>query len=198
MIRSAASLFIVLIVLTVVGYGQTAPPPPVPVIETELKENSSRIRSIEMERFKREARKPVTDSDERSREIRFLETKKRFESIQKLQESIVSAFTTGRTIDFAKIQRSAAQMNQDALWLDENLFEVGRDNAETQSDEEDTPEGVRELIILLDEAVGAFVNSPYFKRTAVLDKSVIQDTQKGLGRVILLSDRLSLAAAGLK
>lgn len=180
-----------------VCFGQTGPPPPAPIIETELKQNSTKIREIELERIKRDARKPAPDTDEKAREIRFRETKERFEAIQKRQDAVVKAYTHGKNIDYAEISRSAMKIYENALWLDREVF--GSEPSEEDSDVGDrdpVDEPVRELIIRLDEAIGNFVKSPVFRGTTVLDRSAYQDAQKKLRAVAILSRKLSLAAAG--
>lgn len=181
-------------VLTGTGYGQ-GPPPPKPIIETEIRENSTKIRGIELERIKREAHKAGPDESDREREVRFRETKKRFESIQKSQSSVIKAYTTGKTINYSRINESANDMTRDGLWLDVNLF--GAESAEPGNLKE--AEGlrrddVRDLIIRLDKALGRFVQSPVFKPSTVLDKKMFQEAQQRLREVISLSRLLSAAA----
>jgi hypothetical protein len=198
MTKSALILICIFVALSGAGFGQTSPPPPKPVIETELKENGTRMRAIEMERFKRESGKPRPDEDALSREARFQETKRRFENIQKLQEKIVRTYSTGRTIDYPKIEKSALEMIKDALWLDEELFGARLERSGSPDGNDKLPPGVRELIILLDDAIAKFVKSPFFERGTVVDKEMFQDARERLGRVLLLGARLSAAAAGMK
>lgn len=182
-------------VLCGMARAQQAPPPPAPVVEKEVQANSERMRAIEMERFKRESQKPGPDADAISRENRFRETKRRFEHIQKLQQSIVRAYTTGREIDYAKIVGSASDMTEDALWLDRNLF----GSAENDKDRpawKTSPvrRDVRDLIIRLDEAIGKFVGSKFFRKSTVVDRELYEQAQTRLRTVMLLSSRLSAAA----
>jgi len=182
-------------VLCGMARAQQAPPPPAPVVEKEVQANSERMRAIEMERFKRESQKPGSDADAISRENRFRETKRRFEHIQKLQQSIVRAYTTGREIDYAKIVGSASDMTEDALWLDRNLF----GSAENDKDRpawKTSPvrRDVRDLIIRLDEAIGKFVGSKFFRKSTVVDRELYEQAQTRLRTVMLLSSRLSAAA----
>ena len=181
-------------VLAGTGYGQ-GPPPPKPIVETEIRENSDRFRGIELERIKREARKPGPDMSELEREVRFLETKKRFENIQKHQSAIIRAYTTGETINYSQISESANDMTRDGLWLDVNLFGAENTEPETLKESEGLHrEDVRDLIIRLDKALGRFVQSPVFKPSTVLDKKMFQEAQQRLREVVSLSRLLSAAA----
>ena len=190
---------ILLIGMASVLYGianaQSVPPPPAPVVEKEVEATSDRMRSIQMERFKSEARKPSPDTDAISRENRFRETKKRFENVQKLQQSIVKAYTTGREVDYEKIGRSASDMTEDAIWLDRNLFGAEVTD-EKQASWKTTPtrREVRDLIIRLDEAIGKFVGSKFFRESTVVDRKLYEEAQTRLRSVLLLSSRLSAAA----
>ena len=179
--------------LPVVFHGQ-GPPPPKPIIETELRDNTTKIRAIELERLKREAHKPLPDEDAAARELRFRETKKRFEDIQKLQGRIIRTYTTGKTINYARIGESASDMSDSAKWLDENLFGTEPDEMEPGKVTRARREDVRDLIVELDGAIGKFVESPVFKPSNVLEKSDYQEAQKWLRRVILISRRLAAAA----
>jgi hypothetical protein len=195
MTKAAFILICFAAALSGTGLGQSGPPAPRPIIETELKENGTQIRAIEMERIKRETRKPKPDEEKRARELRFQETKKRFENIQKLQEKIVRTFTTGRTIDYARIRSFSEEISQDAGWLEKELFGAAPNEPGSGRSEESMPPGVRELIILLDNAIGNFVSSKFFERGAVVDKKMFQEAHDRLGRVLLLSRRLASAAA---
>ena len=188
-------LFGLVTVLCGIAKAQVAPPPPAPVVEKEVKADSEKMRSIQMDRFKRESQKPGPDSSAIGRENRFQETKKRFENIQKLQESIVKAYTKGREIDYAKIAGSASDMTEDAVWLDRNLFGAEEtDGKRTIARSSPTRSEVRDLIIRLDEAIGKFVGSKFFRKSTVVDREIYEEAQTRLRTVLLLSSRLSAAA----
>lgn len=174
-------------------HGQ-GPPPPRPIIETELRDNSTKIRGIEFERMKREAGKPGREEDAAAREMRFRETKKRFEDIQKQQSRIVNAYTRGKTINYSRIGRSAREMQGSAEWLDENLFGTEAEDLPNEDQVSARREDVRDLIIDLDGAIGKFVDSPIFRPSTVLEKSDYQEAQKWLRRVMLISSRLAAAS----
>ncbi|HUF04608.1 MAG TPA: hypothetical protein VMM38_10585 [Aridibacter sp.] len=191
-ILAAGHLFL----LSSYGFAQSGPPPPAPIIETELKQNSIKIREIELERIKRDARKRGIDTGEQAREIRFRETKERFEGIQKRQDSIVKAYTHSRQIDYEEISRSAAEIYEDALWLNREVFGEKTDGRGEESAEAAVPrESVRDLIIVLDTAIGEFVKSPVFKGNTVVKKAAFEDAQKTLNRILELSRKLAAAAS---
>lgn len=191
--RGTALLILSMSVLSVVSYGQ-GPPPPKPIIETELRDNTSKIRGIELERLNREAKKPRPDEDAATRELRFRQTKKRFEDIQKLQNRIVRTYTTGKTINYARIGDSASEMADSAEWLDENLFGAERGDGDRKIPRNARREDVPDLIVDLDRAIGRFVESPVFKSSAVLEKDDYQEAQKRLRRILLISRRLAAAS----
>lgn len=191
--RRTVLLLLSIFILPVLSYGQ-GPPPPKPIIETELRDNSTKIRGIELERLKREAHKPLPDEDAAARERRFRETKRRFEDIQKLQNRIVRTYRTGKTINYARIGESASEMSASAAWLDVNVFGAERSEGESPRREKARREDVRDLIIELDGAIGKFVDSPVFQPSSVLEKDDYQEAQKRLRGIMLISRRLAAAS----
>ena len=96
---------------------------PTPVINNEIRDNTSiRSREIELERVKRDSRKPNLTADLNGRVIKFSEIKEDFESIQKLQNSIVEIYTTGKKIRYEEIGKLALEINKGAVRLNLNLF----------------------------------------------------------------------------
>ncbi|NNE66766.1 MAG: hypothetical protein HKN33_09370 [Pyrinomonadaceae bacterium] len=183
--RTAAILFVACLVFTGSILAQNVPPPPKPIIETELRDNSIKIRAIELERVKRDAHKVQPDPSSKEWKKKFRKTKKFFENIQKLQDKIIAAYTTSERIDYSGISRSASKLNKNAVALEKELFGKSPDADKTSDQKE--PEGVRDLIIQLDNALGKFVSSPMFTNTKIVDKDVSQAAQTDLQRVIELS-----------
>lgn len=177
---------------------QIAPPPPVPVTETEIRDDSIKMRSAQLERIKRDAKKPLLRESAKEREIRFGKVKKDFENIQKLQDKIIRTYTTGKEINYARIVRLAADLNKDALRLHKNLFGAAaaadKKTKEKERRSAGRQEGVRSLIIDLDEAIGKFVGSPIFNNLKVVDLEESKKARLKLIRVIDLSRGLAAAA----
>ena len=171
-------------------------PRPVPVIETEIREgNSIKMRSVELERVKREStRLSVRDSKERS--LNFEEIGEDFENIQKLQNEVVRVYKTGKTVDYNRIGELSAEMNKRAVRLERNLFEEKAEKTENNKDVE--RKKVRELIIELDGAIGNFTNGQIFKNIKLVDTENVQKSQDQLKKIIKLSGKLSMEASTQK
>lgn len=184
-----------LLILSGSALAQNVPPPPAPIVESDLRDNNIRMRSVELERIKREARKMRPRESTVAMEMRFAETKKHFEKIQKLQDSIVKAYTTGKTINYSKISKSALKITKNSLRLDENLFgaepEKNGKDPETKTVER---KSVRDLIIELDNSIGIFVKSPIFQNTKVVDSNISKEAQLELRKIMEVSIRLSIEA----
>ncbi len=186
--------------VTVTVSAQAPPKLPVPVTETEVREDSIKMRSNELERIKRDSTKPLPDLSDREKEIRFARVKDDFEKIQKLQDNIVKAYTTEKIINYKKINRSAAEMNESAKRLSQNLFGSNENEAKPDESKKEDYESksVRDLIIELDNVIGKFVGSSIFNN----DKSVGSDesakAQTQLEKIIFLSDRLERTAGQTK
>ncbi len=174
------------------------PPPPRPVIETEIRDNSIRMRSVELERIKREAEKPRFESNA-EREIRFARVKEDFENIQKLQDTIVKVYTRSKKIDYGKINNSAAEIVKNSFRLGENLFgEKLAKPDEIKPDEKTKPKKVPDLIVALDNAIGEFVRSPIFRDKRTIDRQISEKAEKKLREIIDLSGALAKESAKLK
>lgn len=195
MYRNAVLTTVALLILAVVNFAQSVPPPPRPIIEAEMEEGAIKRRELELERIKRDARKPVFGSKEIGRRIRFAETKRRFERLQKRQDGIVRAYSRGKRIDYGKIRKLAGKIARDAVWLRKELFGVEDETGIEKSPEvSGTPLEVRGLIIQLDAAIGEFVKSPVFEPSNVVEKEDYKSTGKTLQRALELSLRLEASA----
>lgn len=182
--------------------GQAAPPgagTPAGAGDRNLGDNAVKARSMEMERMKREARQSEAASFapvNKDIVARFPQIKEDFEGIQIFQTSIVTAYTTGKAIDYVLIGVSAEGMNKKAKRLDSNLFAASSDKEGEESEANKDPQKtektqtVRELIIDLDKAIGDFVSSPIFGNIRGIDPEVAIKTRKDLIRIIKLSDSL--------
>jgi hypothetical protein len=173
---------------------------PTPVVNNEMRDNGSiRSREIEFERVKRDARKLRPRESTKEQEIKFAEIKQDFENIQKLQASIINAYTTGEKINYEKIGEAAAEMTKKGVRLNENLFDskpektdknIKVDNAKQKS--------VRNLIIELDKVIGIFVGSPIFKNTKLVDPENSEKSRLDLEKILKLSDALSRESKKMK
>lgn len=173
---------------------------PNPVIENEIRDvNSIRRRTIELERVKRNANDPAPKASTKEQEIKFAKVKEDFENIQKLQSSIINAYTTGDKIDYKKISELAAEMSKRSVRLDLNLFyskSDGNDKGETVKNVK--PNSVKDLIVELDKVIGIFVSSPIFKNIRLVDGEVSEKSRLDLEKIVKLSYMLSREAKKMK
>ena len=183
-------------------YGQVTPPA-VPD-NGNIYDNNIKMRSIDMERVKRdevqaEAKKfaPVNSKIE----AKFPEIKEDFEGMQLSQSAIVTAYTTGEKIDYAAIEAAAGEINKKARRLDANLFPDATSQelkSESSAKKEEKPKTVRDLIVELDEAIGNFVSSKIFVNLKVIEPEVAIKTRSDLLRIQTLSEKLAGEAKKLK
>jgi hypothetical protein len=166
-----------------------------------------KTRSVELERVKREAERAEAETFAPiNKEVvaKFAQIKEDFEDIQILESAIVKTYTTGKTIDYALIETSAAGISRKAKRLDSNLFAAKSEKKEdkTLSDKsEEKPKktkSVRDLIIELDGAIGDFVSSKIFGNIKVIDPEVALSTRKDLLKILELSEQLALEAKKLQ
>jgi hypothetical protein len=166
---------------------------PVPVIEREIRDNSSvKLRSIELDRIKRDAKKTTSEKLGPAAVNNFLEIKQDFEKIQILESNIVKVYTTGKQIEYTRIAAFSAEINESASRLKKNLFSPQTREPEKLPDEnrqagKSLPNGVKNLIVELDNTIGAFVNNPIFLTTKKAKLKEMEKAETDLEQVIRLS-----------
>jgi hypothetical protein len=182
---------------------QVTPPPGAG--DKDLRDTNVKGRSNELERIDRESRKDVKNSKSKNEPeedrlaAKFPEIKEDFETIQTAQATIVNAYTTSEKINYAQIAEAAAAVNKKALRLKANLFppvkdEKSKEKKDEKKEEKPLSKSVRELIVDLDNAVGAVVASPMFQNLRVIDPKVAEKTKSDLETVIKISDALKIEA----
>lgn len=191
--KSAALLAVSLLVFSAPIFAQISPRP---VADQELRDNNSiRMRSMQLEKFKRDQKQAVLPQFSKEVALKIGEIKEDFEGIQLLQDRIVRTYTTGKTIKYGKIADSAAEMSKKATRLDQNLFGAAPgDDRAVPADPANAGKTVRQLIIELDAAIGSFVSSPVFESDKVVDSKVAQKAELDLRRIVALSASLADAS----
>lgn len=166
--------------------------------DSDLRDNNIRMRSTELERVKRDADKSNSSSPMNSEiETKFPEINEDFEGIQMLQSSIVKAYSTGESIDYKQIKNSSEKIGKTAKRLDGNLFSEKLEKKDNK-DKNKAEKSVKDLIVDLDNAIGAFVGSAMFKNLKVVDPEVAKKAQLDLANISEISNKLSKAAEKMK
>jgi hypothetical protein len=192
-------IFIAIIIISPV-YIAAQQVSPIPVFEQEIRKGTSlKMRSSELERIKRDANKSTAGNSNLKSKIKFAEIKKDFEKIQKLQNSIIKAYTTGKKVNYSKISKSAESMTTNARRLGANLFRADSEKEiGDQKPQKKVRKDVRDLIIELDNSIGIFIANPIFKDINVVDLKSSRKAQADLIKIIGLSQNLSDLAAIMK
>ncbi len=170
----------------------TVTPPPVADNATPF-ESSIKLRSVELERIKREALKSATLRREDGKELKFSIVKDDFEGIQKEQSKIIEAYTMRKVIDYKQISESSNRITEMAVRLRANVFDPDGDGKEGEAKPEEVSyagKSVRDLIISLDNAIGEVVTSPMWQKLAVVDPKVSVPVEASLVNVIKASAAL--------
>jgi hypothetical protein len=183
----------------------TAQEPPGNTGDVDLRDNDIRLRSVELERIKREANKSAVSSAGLTASVntdidkKYPQIKEDFEGIQNNQSAIIKTYTTGEKINYKQIKLLAEEIKKNSKRLDENLFVAKAEVKKEESAEKDEKvKGVKELIVYLDNAVGDFVSSPMFQNLRVVDSAVAGKAQFNLAKIIELSDLLAKEAGKMK
>ena len=169
---------------------------PNPVINNEVRDPTSpRMRAVELERVKKDANKVTFDKQTKEQTIKFAQIKEDFENIQKLEDEVVMSYTTGQQINFKKISHLAFEISRKATRLDLNLFIPKSDKTNKNKEKDEvTPKSIRDLIIELDNEIAAFVQSPIFTNSILVDSKISEKSQSELERIIKISELLSKEA----
>ncbi len=171
--------------------------------DKNLADNNIKMRSVELDRVKREAAKSEAASFapiNKELTAKFPRIKEDFEGIQILQAAVIKAYTTGKKIDYALIETSAKGISDKAKRLDVNLFAESKKDRKTDKLKEipEVEKSVGELIVELDNAIGSFVESKIFVNFKVIEPESAIKTRSDLLDIIRLSERLSNSANKLK
>lgn len=158
-------------------------------------EDGIRIRSAELARVKR--MDEVELNADGSGKIDIARVKKYFEGIQKLQDSIVQAYTTGKKIDYRKINKSSGKMTEMAVKLKTALFLTAKSSqvsGKTKKPEVNGEKQVKELIVDLDNAIGRFVTNRIFRNEKINASESSEKALSDLEEIINLSGALRFEA----
>ena len=157
-------------------------------------DNGIRIRSIELERIKRESnRSEIAAKAAENRKINYSQIKKDFELVQELQNEIVKTYVTGKQINYGRISELASRLNNCAGRLDKNLS-LSDENTKQKPTNDQAPEAVSDLIVVLDGFIGKFVTSPVFKNLNVIESNDAEKAEFELRNIIRLSEVLAREA----
>jgi hypothetical protein len=181
-------------------YAQQVTPPTVSG-DKELRDNNIKIRSVDLERVDRDARKTdkAAAKAEDTLAAKYAEIKTDYEQIQLAQDAVVKTYQGTGKIDYAQISKSALEINKSATRLNSNLFPLveipdveKREKKEDKKEKETKPaKSVRDLIIDLDNAIGSFATSSMFQNLRAVDPEVSEKTKLDLQRIIQLSNLLA-------
>jgi hypothetical protein len=161
-------------------------------------DRSSKERSIELERIKRDANKPDAKGQQSpapDAAAKFEEIKADFEGLQRRQDEIVKAYTTGKQADLEKIVSDSEQMNKHAVRLETNLFpQIEEQKGKKKSKENKTvdppavplPQDLKALIVEQDNTLASFVSNPMFVNPQVANVTDSAKARADLKKLILL------------
>jgi hypothetical protein len=157
-------------------------------------DNSIKMRSVELERVKREAEKTATIRRDNGKELNFSLIKDDFEGIQMAQMEIVKIYSTSEVIDYKAIASHADKITEMATRLRGNVFESAEkpSDASAARDEKNPYAGksIRDLIVALDNAIGDVVTAPMWQKLAVIDPESSKVVEENLVKVIEASSAL--------
>jgi len=178
--------------------------------DKNLQVDDAKMRSMEMERVKRDAEKMdrKNQNSPAPPSVNFQQVKEDFETIQRMQDGIVAAYSKSKEIDYKQISANAEQMNQSSVRLESNLFppapaEKKKDKKSAQAasapaSEPVLPQDVKSLIVEQDNTLSAFVTNPMFTNPQVVNQDNNAKAHSDLQRLIKLSAALQQEAEKLK
>jgi len=172
------------------------PNPDAGSVPKSLEADSTRVRSMELERVKRAGEKKDLQP-EKYRQFNFAEIKKDFEQMQLVFDSrIVKTYRSTNPIDYQRISDGSDEIRLRASRLKANLFfeKTKNEKVDTISvDPNRRQELVKKLIINLNDALRSLVTNPIFRNPGVIDPKDSERANTDLDVIILLGSQLSLA-----
>lgn len=190
-------LFVILLIFGSFGsnFAQTTPGVPNGSVGKNSRDdydNGIRLRSIELERVKRESyRSAAAEKAASDRQINYSQIKQDFELLQKLENEIVKTYVTGKQINYSRIGELSSKLSECAERLDKNLL-LSVEKTEKKSNKNITePEDIKEIIVVLDKSVGKFVTNPVFQNLNVIEAKDAEKAEFELKKIIRLSDFLA-------
>jgi hypothetical protein len=158
-------------------------------------DNGIRMRSMELERIKRENyRSAMAEKAAEHRRLNYNQIKKDFELIQNLQNQIIKTYVTGKQINYQRISELASKLNECAVRLDKNLSLYVEETEKKSKKNNSEPGDVKDTIVILDKSLGKFVTSPIFRNLNVVETKDAEKAEFELKSVIRLSDLLARKA----
>jgi len=171
------------------------PNPDAGTVPKSLEADSTRVRSMELERVKRAGDKG-NGQPEAYRRFNFTEIKKDFEQIQLVFDSrVVKTYKSTNPIDYLRISDGSDEIRLRASRLKANLFFEKTKNEKVGTisvDPKGRQEIVKKLIINLNDALRSLVTNPIFRNPGVIDPKDSERANSDLDRIILLGSQLSL------
>ncbi len=155
-------------------------------------DNGTRIRSMEMERIKKESYlSAAAAKSAENRKINYSQIKKDFELLQKLENEIVKTYITGKQINYKRISETAYKLNECAQRLQGNLSLSDEKFVKKSNKDKTEPENVKDIIVFLDTSIGRFVVNPVFKNLNVFETKDAAKAEFDLQNIIRLSKTLA-------
>lgn len=196
--------FVLIVGLCFSAFGQVTPAPP-GAGDRNTGDTNIKDRSIELERVDREMRKSDRAAESTTK-VNFAQIKEDFEQIQVVfDKGIVETYRTSNPMNYSKIADSATELKDRATRLRSNLFPEA---SKKSKDKKDTTEYVtvsgapadvvKNLIVNLNSSLSAFVSSPIFQSTKVVDPKESEAAKANLEAIIAQSNQLSLEAGKMK
>lgn len=180
-------------ILTLCGVSLSQELPDVPDAPT-LRDDSVRLRSIDLERTSRDAKKAnaaekVTPHQDLN--ARYPAIEKDYLGIQRSRALIKDNLNDS---NFKGLRKAAEKIEKQATGLHKNLFvdKVEKERPEKASKEEE--KDLKSLVKELDNAIVAFIGSKMFANISVIKPEDATEGHKRLLRVMFLSKDLSKAA----
>lgn len=196
MILAAGSLFAV--------SAQDAPTPTTPAVPdnaTPLSDNI-KLRSVELDRIKRDAEEKAVLRQENGKVLSFSEIKDDFEGMQKKTDLIVAVYQSPGTIDYKAIGKEANEITAMAIRLRGNVFRPDDESAKKdKSVIEENPylgKSARDLIVELYNSVGEVVQEAMWQNLQVIDPEASQRTESNIIKVIQASNALWIETSKMK
>lgn len=171
------------------GFGVATPAQSTPeqaILNARDEFSKIKIRSVELERVKREASKRPLNNETSPK---FPEIKEDFEQIQKLNGSLLELSSVQTPLNHSAVLKSVSEISRRAIRLRSNLFPAepkAKNKVQTTVESQD----MKTLLADLDKFINIFAHNPMFQNTKLVNSEDSLKAQKDLETVIVVSNSI--------
>jgi hypothetical protein len=165
-------------------------------IDRRAGENERRLATLELRMA--EVRRPP--ERRRDSKLAYAQIREDYKQLQVVNNELARQVSAAHTLNFDYIEKSVSEINKRAARLKENMgLPEAKDLAErSRSEAVEAAKQLNSSLVVLDNLVMEFVNSPIFEQPKTVDVQIATKARRALEGIIEISDRIKKSSEKLK